>query len=239
MEILGRMVNASNSTLVVRDADKQYIYKPISGERPLWDFPEGTLALRERAAYVLSEIGGWRVVPKTVLREGPLGLGSFQDWVEAEVVDVAVVKPEAVDGSWLEIVRGIDDAGQEVVLVHADKPQLRAIALFDAVANNADRKGGHLLTDKTGEVFAIDHGVTFNEELKLRTVLWGYTDQRLTDNEIEQLRSLQDAISNSEIVELLNPQEVEALHGRINSLLSDRCFPEPSPNWPSVPWPVF
>lgn len=239
MEILGRMVNASNSTLVVRDVDKQYIYKPISGERPLWDFPEGTLALRERAAYVLSEIGEWRVVPKTELREGPLGLGSFQDWVEAEVVDVEVVKPEAVDSSWLEIVRGVDDAGQEVVLVHADKPQLRAIALFDAVANNADRKGGHLLTAKTGQVFAIDHGVTFNEELKLRTVLWGYAGLRLTEKEIEQLRRLQDAIANSEIVELLYTQEVDALHGRINGLLSDGCFPEPSPHWPSVPWPIF
>ena len=239
MEILGRMVNASNSTLVVRDEDKQYIYKPISGERPLWDFPEGTLALRERAAYVLSELGGWHVVPKTVLREGPLGLGSFQDWIEAEVVDVAVVKPHDVDSAWLEVLRGVDDAGKEVVLVHADKPQLRAIALFDAVANNADRKGGHLLTTKSDEVYAIDHGVTFNAELKLRTVLWGYTNQQLTALEIQQLRGLKDVIASSELIELLNAQEIDALHGRVNSLLSDGSFPAPSPHWPSVPWPVF
>lgn len=239
MEILGRMVNASNSTLVVRDDDRKFIYKPITGERPLWDFPEGTLALRERAAYVLSELGQWHVVPHTELREGPLGLGSFQAWVEADIKDVAVVAPQEVDAGWIEIIRGQDEHGQEVALIHQDKAELRAIALFDAVANNADRKGGHLLTDDLGNVFAIDHGVTFNEEPKLRTVLWGYINHEFTDTEVAQLEEVRKLIDTSELVELLNAQEITALHNRINELLASGKFPEPSPNWPSIPWPAF
>lgn len=239
MEILGRMVNASNSTLVVRDGDAQYIYKPISGERPLWDFPAGTLALRERAAYVLSEIGGWGVVPETVISEGPLGMGSLQTWVEAEVIDVDVVVPANIPNGWLEIVRGIDQNGAQVALVHADNPQLRAIALFDAVANNADRKGGHLLTDVSGKVFAIDHGVTFNHEPKLRTVLWGYVDADFTTSEIEQLIQVREKVATSELVDLLNEAEISALTSRIDELLKNGRFPAPSASWPSVPWPVF
>lgn len=239
MEILGRMVNASNSTLVVLDEDVQYIYKPISGERPLWDFPEGTLALRERAAFVLSELGNWNVVPETVLREGPLGLGSFQQWVEADVTDVDVVSPHLIPSGWKEIVRGVDESGGEVALVHADSKQLRAIALFDAVANNADRKGGHLLTTGDGHVFAIDHGVTFHEEPKLRTVLWGYVGEKFTPDEIQQLQDLHNVVSTSELTELINGAEMTALEARISDLLSNGHFPAPSPNWPSVPWPVF
>lgn len=233
------MVNASNSTLVVRDDDQQFIYKPISGERPLWDFPEGTLAYRERAAYVLSELGSWNVVPPTVLREGPLGLGSFQDWVEAEVSDVDVIAPGDVQPGWLEIIRGRDETGAEVMLLHKDSPELRAIALFDAVANNADRKGGHLLTSETGQVFAIDHGVTFNEEPKLRTVLWGFIGQTFTPAESAQLEDLRNVIDSSELPELLNTGEISALHSRINELLAEGKFPQPSPHWPAVPWPVF
>lgn len=239
MEILGRMVNASNSTLVVNDNGSKFIYKPISGERPLWDFAAGTLAYRERAAYVLSHIGGWHVVPETTLREGPLGRGSFQAWVDAEVVDVEVVAPGEVTSEWIAILNGVDENGNVVTLAHANKPELRAIALFDAVANNADRKGGHLLTDAHGKVHAIDHGVTFHQEPKLRTVLWGFVDQELTDSEIEQLKKVREIVRKSELVELLSQDEIAALVVRIDELLFQRVFPAPSGNWPSVPWPVF
>lgn len=233
------MVNASNSTLVIQDDGKQFIYKPVSGERPLWDFPEGTLALRERGAYILSELGKWNVVPRTELREGPLGIGSFQEWVEADIKDVAVVTPSEILAGWIEIIRGQDERGNEVVLIHQDRDELRAIALFDAVANNADRKGGHLLTDELGKVFAIDHGVTFNVEPKLRTVLWGYINKEFTESEIAQLEDVRNLIDSSELVELLNQEEITALHNRINELLASGKFPTPSAEWPSVPWPVF
>lgn len=171
LEILGRMMNASNSTIVVRENDVQYVYKPVSGERPLWDFPDGTLAARERAAFVLSDAAGWNVVPLTQLREGPMGEGSFQEWVDADVTSVDVVAPSEVPEDWHLVMTGVDEAGREVALAHAPDDGLRRIALFDAVINNADRKGGHILTGDDGSHYAIDHGVTFHNEPKLLSLI--------------------------------------------------------------------
>ena len=239
VEILGRMMNASNSTIVVRENDVQYVYKPISGERPLWDFPDGTLAARERAAFVLSDLAGWNVVPPTQLREGPMGEGSFQEWVDADVTSVDVVAPADVPENWHLVMSGVDEAGREVALAHAPDDGLRRIALFDAVINNADRKGGHILTDDDGTHYAIDHGVTFHHEPKLRTVLWGWIGEPFSPEEIELLNQTLEATNNTELASLLSLEEVNALKDRIKGLKDLGSFPEPSPHWPSIPWPVF
>jgi uncharacterized repeat protein (TIGR03843 family) len=239
LEILGRMMNASNSTIVVRDDEGQYIYKPISGERPLWDFPDGTLAARECAAFVLSNLAGWSVVPSTQLREGPMGEGSFQEWVEADVTSVDVIAPSQVPSEWHLVTTGVDEAGREVALAHAPDDGLRRIALFDAVINNADRKGGHILTNDDGVHFAIDHGVTFHSEPKLRTVLWGWIGQPFTSEEIVLLEKTLAISDDEELATLLSAQEITALKDRVRGLLDLGTFPEPSPHWPSIPWPVF
>ena len=239
LEILGRMENASNSTIVVRENDTQFVYKPISGERPLWDFPDGNLAHRERASYLLSTLAGWDLVPQTELREGPMGLGSFQHWVDADVISVDIVAPNETPENWHVVMSGSNERGQHVVLAHAADSNLRKMALFDAVINNADRKGGHILTDDDGNHFAIDHGVTFHHEPKLRTVLWGWIGEPLTAEEIDLLQNSAKAIHDEKFTELLTPQEILATENRIKGLIELGAFPEPSPDWPAIPWPIF
>lgn len=222
VKVEGRLVDASNATLLTEvelsGEVVRAIYKPISGERPLWDFQSGTLAFRERAAYLISEAMKFHIVPLTILREGPFGKGAFQVWVEIdESIDLALYFREVNE-------------------------HLRKVALFDAVINNTDRKIGHLLPTKKGSLFICDHGVTFHEEDKLRTVLWQWSGHSLTDDELEILRKLYDTIENEEINELpqlLSSSEIEALLFRIERLISESCFPEPNPDWPAVPWPPF
>ena len=233
------MVNASNSTLVVESQTGRFIYKPRSGERPLWDFPDHTLHLRERAAYVVSELLGWDVVPETTIQEGPYGIGSFQKWIDAEPSTVDVFPPRSVPEGWLTIITGIDEDGNEVTLAHEDSVRLQQIAVFDALINNADRKAGHLLTDKTGKTYGIDHGVTFNSEHKLRTVLWGWIGQGIPEQFSSDLDLLKQKIHGSELEELLDQSEVAALIVRLEILLAQNVMPSPSPHWPAVPWPVF
>ena len=220
IEVQGRLVDASNATLFIsishKDEQLQAIYKPISGERPLWDFESGNLAFRERAAYLISELGNFHLVPLTILRDGPFGIGAVQQWIE------------------------IDEAVDLAEFFRMDLPQLRAAALFDAVINNTDRKIGHLLPDLSGRLFLCDHGVTFHHEDKLRTVLWQWAGQPLNTEEIEQLSSLRTSIlSNVEITELINKEEVSALIARIDRLIETSAFPLPNPEWPAVPWPPF
>jgi len=138
--VIGQMVNASNSTLVVESDGNRFIYKPRSGERPLWDFPDHTLHLRERAAYLVSEMLGWNVVPETTINEGPYGIGSFQKWIDAEPTTVDIFPPNTVPDGWLTIITGIDEEGHQVTLAHEDSERLMQIAVFDALVNNADRK---------------------------------------------------------------------------------------------------
>jgi uncharacterized repeat protein (TIGR03843 family) len=183
----------------------------------LWDFPDGNLAQREYAAYKISELGNFGVVPPTVLREGPFGIGMVQQWIDInEDIDLA------------EFYR-------------LDNPELRKMALFDAVINNTDRKIGHLLPITLEKVFGCDHGVTFHEDDKLRTVLWQWADKPLSAEEIAQLESLEKAVllHKSEIVELITDIEHAALLARINRLLSEKKYPVPSEEWPAVPWPPF
>ncbi|MDQ1712673.1 MAG: hypothetical protein QOE45_2123 [Frankiaceae bacterium] len=201
------------------DTTAHCVYKPSRGERPLWDFPDGTLAFREVAAFAVSAATGWDVVPPTVLRDGPLGEGMVQLWIDTDI-DVDLVE-----------------------LVNEDHPALRRMAVFDAVVNNADRKGGHLLPVPGGHVYGVDHGVTFNEEEKLRTLLWGWRGRRFAAEELAVLDALRTDLTGGELGEtlrtLLSGPEVAATVGRVERLLATKRFPYPSADWPAVPWPPF
>jgi len=194
------------------------VYKPIRGERPLWDFPDGTLAAREVAAYVVSEATPWAVVPPTVLREGPFGPGMVQLWIHP------------------------DELADAVAMVVEGDRRLRPMALFDAVVNNADRKVGHLLPLPDGHVYGVDHGICFNEEPKLRTVLWHWRGDRLTGNELEVLRALHVELAGAlgdALAPLLAEAEIAATGERIRSLIADGRFPHPDPDRPAIPWPPY
>jgi hypothetical protein len=221
LSIEGRLVDASNATMycaVTADGvTAACVYKPIAGERPLWDFPDGTLAEREVAAYEVSAASGWDIVPPTVYRVGPAGPGMVQLWIDTD---------EHVD--LVGLIRG---RGSEAV---------RRVAVFDAVINNADRKGGHLLPTKTGHVYGVDHGVSFHAEDKLRTVLWQWAGRTLPDEYRDVLRSLRrdlDGALGSRLSELLTTTEVRRTKGRVDRLLSTQRHPEPGDEWPAVPWP--
>ena len=222
LEVKGRLVDASNATLyctISRDSTEVgCVYKPVAGERPLWDFPEGTLAGRELAAYVVSRAAGWDVVPPTVYRDGPFGPGMCQLWIEAD---------ESVD--LLELARSSDDS------------RLRQMAVFDAVVNNADRKIGHLLPDPSGHLYGCDHGVCFGAEYKLRTVLWQWRGKRLTPAAMAALQKLGEQLTAGELAadlrEWLTPDEITATAKRIDMLVKHKVHPFPPADWPAVPWP--
>jgi uncharacterized repeat protein (TIGR03843 family) len=222
LRVTGRLVDASNATLyAVADLAGQEmvcIYKPKAGERPLWDFPDGCLAHREYAAYLVSEHLGFNVVPLTVLRDGPYGEGMAQEWIT------------------------IDESIDLAKFFATDHPGLRAMALFDAIINNTDRKIGHLLPINDDVVFGCDHGVTFHVEDKLRTVLWQWAGDSLTTNEIEILKKAVISLEGelrTQLETLLTTEEIDALAARVQRLLNEGTFPHPNPNWPAVPWPAF
>lgn len=216
LRITHRLVDASNATLLGEiEGYGKVIYKPVAGERPLWDFPDGTLAGREVASYLLSEKLGLHLVPETILREGPFGPGMVQRWIEIDA-DLDLI-----------------EFGQ------SEDSQLRSLALFDAIINNTDRKFGHLLVESSGRLFGCDHGVTFHREEKLRTVLWQFAGLALTESE---LALLDLALANSnEIAKILSEHvtevEIEALFSRISKLSELNAMPMPSEEWPAVPWP--
>ena len=199
LTVRGQIRDASNAVLhcsVSYEGREAFcVYKPVRGERPLWDFPDGTLAQREVAAYEVSEATGWGLVPPTVLRDGPFGEGMCQ---------------------------------------------LRRLAVRDAVINNADRKGGHLLPGAEGRLYGIDHGVTFNTENKLRTLLWGWAGEPLTEEALDVLKGLRDALSGqlaTRLATLITPAELDATRARVDALLDSGKHPEPSGEWPAIPWP--
>ena len=276
LEIHGRLTEASNATLystaTLDGTAIGCVYKPVAGEKPLWDFPARTLARREVAAYELSAASGLGVVPPTVLRDGPFGLGSVQWWVTGggsdEVVGdgpagigglpgaaepvmgelgagvVDVIAPNRVPAGWLHVLDAEGRDGHPVVLAHADDPTLRRMALFDAVTNNTDRKGGHILRHASGAIYGVDHGLTFNLEDKLRTVLWGWAGDPLGDEAVEVLDRLVtdlsgDSALRSTLEELLAGREVHRTARRAAQLLRRRRYPEPPGGWPAIPWPPF
>ena len=248
LEVVGRLMDASNATLLCTvtagDAAARCVYKPIAGERPLWDFPEGTLAGREVAAFLLAEAIGDHLVPPTLLRDGPFGPGMCQLWVETdpEQVLVDVVEPADVPPGWLHVLDAQGPRGRDVVLVHANDERLRRMALFDVVVNNADRKGGHILAGPDGRVRGVDHGVAFHVEPKLRTVLWGFAGLELTFAERAQLQDVRGQLGGglgAELLGCLDRREVTACQRRIDRLLRDGCLPYPQDEWPPIPWPPF
>ena len=222
LKIVGRLVDASNATLqaVIQDSDPliKVIYKPIAGEKPLWDFEDGNLASRELSAFIVSDEAGFQVVPFTILRDGPFGVGMVQQWIE------------------------IDNNVDIVEFGQSEDKQLKRLALFDAVINNTDRKFGHLLLDESGKLFGCDHGVTFHSEDKLRTVLWQWANEPFSQEEISLLKRAQLLLAG-ELGTLLAPllTEVEILETarRVSDLLASGKFPLPNPDWPAVPWPAF
>ena len=241
LEVIGRLIGSSNNAMVVRvwpapgaegDAPRAFgraleeddllaVWKPTAGERPLFDFPLGTLTRREVAAYLVSEATGWGIVPPTLLRDGPYGEGMVQRWID--------VDPEA----------------DPIAMVNDDDPRLRRIAVLDAILNNTDRKAGHLLPVPGGHLYAVDHGVTFSEEPKLRTVLWAWEGDPFDAEELAALACVRDELGSAvapgslatALAELLAAPEIEATRARVAGLLATGVFPSPSDDWPAIPWP--
>lgn len=194
------------------------VYKPRRGERPLDDFPIGTLGFRERAAFLVSEATGWDIVPLTLLREGPLGPGMVQQWID------------------------IDETADVLEMVMTSDTRLRTVCLLDAITNNADRKGTHLLPVESGHVYGVDHGICFSREAKLRTVLWAWRGTKIAPDEmavVARVRAALDAELGAQLGELLSEREVAATVRRAQALIDSCSFPQPDPTRPAVPWPPF
>lgn len=245
IELEGRVMPASNATFVGNIGDTKVVYKPVAGEQPLWDFPDGNLARREFAAYLVSEVLGWDVVPHTWLREGPLGPGMVQLWQDIDPAQDAVdlVASDAVpETGWRHVFDGYDGHDRPVSLIHEDSPELRRMAVFDIVTNNADRKGGHVLAMADGHRHGIDHGLTFHAEHKLRTVLWGWVGDDLEPDELHGVRRLREALAadlGTALASLITDLELGALASRCDRLLREPRFPRPRGEMPAIPWPPF
>jgi uncharacterized repeat protein (TIGR03843 family) len=223
VEIVGQILSSSNLIFLVGVADEDLqvlaVYKPYRGESPLWDFGEGTLCLREVAAYVVSQALGWPQVPPTVLRDGPHGIGAFQLFIDAD--------PEA---NYFSFTQG-------------QRSDLLPVALFDILVNNADRKGGHLLLDSWDRIWAIDNALTFHVEPKLRTVIWDFAGVPIPERYLADLRELQAQLANAGVLremlsQLLAEDEIVALRDRLSGLVESATFPHPDPHYRQVPWPL-
>jgi uncharacterized repeat protein (TIGR03843 family) len=258
LNVVGRIVEASNVALLVEVMPPeesgpvlQAIYKPIRGERPLWDFPEGTLAGREVASALVAEATGYAVVPPTVLRDGPLGAGSVQLWIgdpfatETDEGPVRIVPVGQVPDGWLGVVDGELPDGTAVTVVHEATADLRDAAVLDAILNNSDRKGSHLVRDAHATLWGFDHGLTFHAEPKLRTVLWGWAGEPLRGSDIERLAAFAERLSDDEdaltqtLTVLLPPEDLAALGVRVRALAVGGIHPRPGGRWPSIPWPAL
>jgi uncharacterized repeat protein (TIGR03843 family) len=266
LTVIGRIRSASNATFLCEahlgDRQVHCIYKPVAGEAPLWDFPDGTLAGRELAAYLVSAALGWNVVPYTIVREGPAGRGMVQRWVDQPGDGIGEAQPDDdqddaqrdatpdlvdllpaghVAPGFLPIMQAYDYAGDEVTLVHADDSRLRRMAVFDVLINNADRKGGHILSGVDGCVYGVDHGVSLHTEDKLRTVLWGWAGKPIDEETLRDVAGLRDALLG-DLAEVLRPhitnREIDALYARAVALLDNPVMPTPDRRRP-IPWPAF
>jgi uncharacterized repeat protein (TIGR03843 family) len=245
LELTGRITTASNATFLAELGGIPVVYKPVAGERPLWDFPDGDLAGREVAAYLVSETFGWDVVPRTWLRDGPLGAGMVQLWqdIDPEQDAVDLVSSAIVpDEGWRRVFNGMDNADQAVTLIHEDSPALRRMAVFDIVVNNADRKGAHVLAMANGHRYGVDHGLTFHAEHKLRTVLWGWLGEDLTSDELEGVKRVRSGLAGElgvALAGLISDLEIAALAARCDRVRSAGRFPSPKGGMPPMPWPLF
>ncbi|CRZ13842.1 SCO1664 family protein [Mycolicibacterium neworleansense] len=255
LTVIGRIRSASNATFLceatLRERQVHCVYKPIRGEAPLWDFPDGTLAGRELSAYLVSAALGWNIVPRTIIRDGPAGPGMLQLWVDQpgdQVGDQPDAGPDLVDllpaghlpPGFLPILQAYDYAGDEVTLVHADDPRLFRMAVFDVLINNADRKGGHILAGIDGGVYGVDHGVSLHVEDKLRTVLWGWSGKPVDDETLADVAALRDGFGGvaEQLCAHITDAEIAALRSRIVGLLDNPVMPTPDRHRP-IPWPAF
>jgi len=217
IKVIGRLIDASNATLmgeiVSLNSSIKVIYKPIAGEKPLWDFQDGNLAFREYCAFLVSDLAGFNIVPATILRDGPFGLGMVQQWIE------------------------IDKTVDVVEFGQSEDSQLRKLALFDSIINNTDRKYGHLLIDSHEKLFGCDHGVSFHSQNKLRTVIWQFAGEKFTTEEMALLERTREVDFNGVFENYLTDIEISAFSDRINTLIASGTFPLPSDEWPAIPWP--
>lgn len=217
IKVIGRLVDASNATLmgevVSLNSNIKVIYKPIAGEKPLWDFQDGNLAFREYCAFLVSELAGFNIVPATILRDGPFGLGMVQQWIE------------------------IDKTVDVVEFGQSEDRQLRKLALFDSIINNTDRKYGHLLIDTDKKLYGCDHGVSFHSQNKLRTVIWQFAGKKFTTEEMALLERTREVDFNGVFENYLTDIEISAFSDRIHTLIASGTFPLPSDEWPAIPWP--
>ncbi|CAN5413651.1 SCO1664 family protein [soil metagenome] len=258
LTILGRIRSASNATFLceaVRDGDADgavhCVYKPVAGEQPLWDFPDGTLAGRELATFLVSDALGWNIVPHTIIRDGPAGPGMCQLWVdqpedldeeEVKTLDLVDLCPaEHLPEGYLPVLRAQDYAGADVLLIHADDERLRRMAVFDVLVNNADRKGGHILHGIDDNVYGVDHGLCLHIDDKLRTVLWGWAGKPIEDDTLEAVKRLIDALDGhlaDTLVGHITDAEVIALEDRARAMVEFARMPTPDRHRP-IPWPAF
>ena len=255
LTVEGRLSGASNATLFcIAELDgeqSECVYKPVMGERPLWDFPDGTLGHREVAAYEVAATFAkvsddeTVLIPETIWREeGPFGEGSCQRWIDVSDTQlVDIIESQEEQPGWLSVLEASDDFGRPVQLIHQNDARLRQMALLDIVTNNSDRKGGHILVDQQGNLFGVDHGLCFNVEDKLRTVLWGWAGQPLTTDEVTSLNRLREQLVGGDLGTRLKahlePFELDVSVERIEHLLQQGHFVEPTSRWPSIPWPAF
>jgi hypothetical protein len=220
-DVLGRMPWSSNATYLVNlsgsEGELLAIYKPQRGERPLWDFPRGTLALREVAAYEVSEALGWSIVPDTVMRDGPAGPGMMQRFVEHD--------PEQ----------------HYFTLMETYPERFKDMAAFDIVINNTDRKGGHCLIDADDHIWGIDHGVSFHAQWKVRTVIWDFANEPIAPESVDALTDLREKLRKDfgkRLGELIDRFELDAVRARIDHLIALGALPDADPGYHSYPWPL-
>ncbi len=252
LHVLGRLEESSNMALLAevttRAGALRCIYKPVVGERPLWDFPGAALAAREVLTARAAGCFGWDLVPATAWRAaGPFGAGMCQAWVEAvDDAPVGLFPMGRAPASWFEVAEGRDGDGRRIVLAHEDSVAVQRMAVLDALVNNADRKGGHVLRRADGTVLGIDHGVTFHAEDKLRTVLWGWGGTAIPAGMIAEVAQGTGAFRA--LIEQwgrraplpsarLSADEVRAALHRLDRLLATATFPVPDGQWPTLPWP--
>ena len=247
IEIEGLIPDSSNGALKVLVSNSKQsleaIIKPEVSIRPLWDFPDLDLNNREYATYLLDRELNLNYVPDTVMRnvEG-IGKSLIQEWVTESDNDLIIVKsPEDIPEEYLKVLQGYDELNKLITLAHKNNRDLRNLCLFDLVINNADRKGGHLLMDSANKMWAIDHGVSWHFESKIRTVLWGWIDETFNDQDIALLNNAKKVIQTWKDEEFiyLSEEEIEQTIKRVDGLLKENAFPQPGDQWPAVPWPIF